>query len=437
MYFNDTQIIERMESFFDRLWPINRSITGPGMRKSLDIIGEIFPTTRLKFNTGTRAFDWIVPPEWDVTDAYFIDPLNKKHAEFKKNNLHLIGYSAPMKKKVSLSELKKHIYTLPNLPNAIPYVTSYYNDNWGFCISHEELEQLPEGEYEVMIDTKFYNGHVEIGEAILPGNSKKEVLFSTYLCHPSMASNELSGPLVMAFLYECIKKIPNRRYTYRFVITSETIGTICYLSERGLHLKDNLIAGYVMTCLGDNGDFTYVVSRKENTLADRAAKIVLRDLGKHTILPFNPGDTGSDERQYCSPGFDLPVGSLMRTMYRLYPEYHTSLDNKDFICFKSMADSVKTYLKIAIALENNYYWNNTVKYCEPQLGRRGLYHDISFNTQETWQDRSAAMLWLLNLAEGRNDLLAIAEKSGHKIELLIKIISDLKNAGLLEKSNNE
>lgn len=427
-----SHIEERMESYFDRLWPINRSITGPGIRQSMDILSEIMPTERLRFETGRKVFDWTVPKEWVANDAYFIDPDGIKHAWFKENNLHLLGYSVPFKGKMSLSELRDHLYSLPDMPDAIPYATSYYSENWGFCISHDELQQLPEGEYQVHIDTELYPGAVEIAEAVLPGETNEEVLFSSYLCHPSMANNELSGPLVMAFLYDRIKNMPARRYTYRFVITTETIGTICYLSQRGEHLKNKLAAGYIMTCLGDPGPFTYKLSRQGDSLADRAAKTVLRDKFQHTVVPFSAGN-GSDERQYCSPGFDLPMGSLMRTIYGSYRQYHTSLDNKDYISFNSLAESVEMYYSIVQALESNVVWENTVKYCEPQLGKRGLYHDIG--TAKYLEQRIDAVCWLLNLADGEHDLLEIAERSGCKIELLARVAQELRSAGLIELSS--
>ncbi|HIO70208.1 MAG TPA: DUF4910 domain-containing protein, partial [Nitrospirales bacterium] len=335
----------RIEKYFDRLWPICRSITGPGYRESLDVLSELMPTQRLKFETGRKVLDWTVPNEWVARDAYFVGPDNVKRAQFSVNNLHLLGYSAPFVGTMSLAKLRAHLYSIPEQPHAIPYLTSYYEERWGFCLTHAELQSLPDGEYHVMVDTELKPGHVEIGEAVLPGATDEEVLISTYLCHPSLANNELSGPLVAAFLYERLAAVSCRRYTYRFVIAPETIGSICYLSEKGQHLKDHLVAGFQITCVGDAGNFTYKTSRNGNTLADRAARLVLRDLGPHTIIAFNPYE-GSDEQQYCSPGFDLPVGSLMRTTYDAYPEYHTSLDNKQFISFEAMAGSLEAYEKI-------------------------------------------------------------------------------------------
>ena len=419
-----------LETYFDRLWPICRSITGPGYRQSLDIISEIMPTDRFKFKTGRKAFDWTVPKEWVARDAYLVDPQGKKRAEFTKNNVHLLNYSVPFQGEMSLEELKKNLYSLPDQPTAIPYLTSYYQERWGFCLTDNELRSLPEGNYKVFIDTELKPGHVEVGEAVLPGKEKREILFSTYLCHPSLANNELSGPLVTALLYQKIKAMPERRFTYRFAVTPETIGAVCYLTLRGQHLKKVLAAGYQVTCVGDAGQFTYKRSRKGNTLADRAALAVLRHQGPHEVLPFTPA-MGSDERQYCSPGFDLPVGSLMRTMYTKYPEYHTSLDNKSAISFKAMSGSVAAYLKVVRAIEANRVWKNAILFCEPQLGKRGLYP--SLGSQKTIEDRVGAMMWFLNLADGTRDLLQIAEDSGQNPELLASVCEDLSKAALVKK----
>lgn len=423
------ELRSRIEKYFDRLWPICRSIAGPGFRESLDILSEVIPTERLRFRTGHKVFDWQVPKEWVVREAYFVDPKGVKHADFKSNNLHILNYSVPFRGVMPLEKLKPHLHSLPDQPKAIPYVTSYYDENWGFCISNEELQRLPKGNYEVVVDTERRNGWVEVGEAVLPGRTKKEVLFSSYLCHPSLANNELTGPLVLAFLYEKLAKMARRHYSYRFVILPETIGSICYLSKRGTHLKKHLIAGYVLTCLGDRGPFTYKLSRDGQSLADRAARLILRDIGKHQIVPFVP-HMGSDERQYGSPGFNLPVGSLMRTMYGCYPEYHTSDDNKTFISFEAMEESLGAYVSIVKALEGNCIWRGTVMYCEPQLGKRGLYPRLG--TKQLADEKLRATMWLLNLADGTQDLLAIADKSGCRMELLVLVADELEKAGLLK-----
>ena len=426
----DLKTIKKMEADFDRLWPICRSITGPGYRESLDIFAQRMPMERHRFPTGKKIFDWTVPKEWVVRDAYLRDPQGKKRADFKSCNVHLVGYSTPKRARLKLSELKEHLHSLPELPKAIPYLTSYYKERWGFCLSHEELTSLPDGEYEVFIDSELKDGHVEIGEAVLPGESKEEILFSSYLCHPSLANNELSGPLVLVFLYEKIKAMPRRRYTYRFALMPETIGSLCYLSLRGAHLKKKLAAGFQMTCLGGPSHLIYKKSRRGNTLADRAAALVLRDQGKHEILEFDPS-LGSDEQQYGSPGFDLPVGCLMRTMYGRYSEYHTSLDNKEFMTIESLERTLAAYVDLVHALESNRVWVNTSPYGEPQLGKRGLYPTLG--SQKMLEDSLRGLLWLLNLADGSQDLLEIAERSGQPLRRLAESAERLSEAGLLKE----
>jgi aminopeptidase-like protein len=318
---------------------------------------------------------------------------------------------------------------LPAQPDAIPYVLSLYNESWGFCLTDRELQSLPEGDYDVVIDADLRPGHVEIGEAVLPGETDEEVLFSSYLCHPSLANNELSGPLVLALLYQHLARQPRRRLTYRFALVPETIGALCFLSIRGSHLRDRLSAGYVITCVGDRGPFTLKLSRRGGTLADRAARVVLSETGEHSVFSFDPS-IGSDERQYCSPGFNLPVASVMRTMYSRFPEYHTSLDDRSFISFRALAESVDVYKRIVDALEHNVVWRNTVAFGEPQLGKRGLYPTTSTKAPLT----IASTMWLLNLADGEHDMLAIAERSGQPLSDLQDAAAKLHAAGLLELS---
>ena len=362
-----------IEKYFDRLWSICRSITGNGLRDSFKILQELIPLQLHEVPSGKQVFDWTIPKEWNINDAYIITPEGKKIADFKQNNLHIVNYSIPINKEISFAELEKHIYTLPKQPNAIPYITSYYKENWGFCLTHDEFLSMPkDGHYKVVIDSELKPGSLTYGDLVLKGDTDEEILFSTYLCHPSMANNELSGPLVMAFLYEKIKAMPYRKYTYRFVIAPETVGIIAYLAKVGMHLKEKLKAGYVLTCCGDSGGFVYKRSKKGNSLADKVAEHVL----KYQEIPFeviNYAVGGSDERQYCSPGFNLPVGSLTRSMYRNYKEYHTSLDNKSFISFEAMVKTIDVYFAFAQAHELNDFYKNTVLYCEPQLGQRNMY----------------------------------------------------------------
>jgi aminopeptidase-like protein len=416
-----------IEKYFDKLWPLNRSLTGSDYRESLKIINEVMPTFQLEYPTGDKVLDWTIPEEWNAIDAYIISPSGQKIVDFKKNNLHLLGYSTPFKGKLSLQELKENLYTIPNQPDAIPYVTSYYKKRWGFCIPFNQFKKLEEGEYTVVVDTVFSHGKLIVGEAIIQGKNEKEVLISSYLCHPSMANNELSGPLVLTFLYrELLKKQHELEYTYRFVLLPETIGAVAYLSSRGTTLKKNLVAGYQVTCIGDKGEFTYKRSRQHNSLADRAAIQFMNEKKQQKIIPFNPA-IGSDERQWCSPGFNLPVGSLMRTMYTLYPEYHTSLDNKSIMSFSGMADAVMAYMEIIRNIENNITYVSSAPYGEPQLGPRGLFRSVSDKNRE---EDELAMWWLLNYADGEHDLLKIAELSGHSMGALIRVGKTIKESGL-------
>jgi aminopeptidase-like protein len=426
-------LAKELESYFDRLWPILRSITGEGVRQTHDILAEIVNLERTEVPSGTQVFDWTVPKEWKVNEAYVIDPHGKRILDVRDNNLHLVNYSVPFRSVVSRNELEQHLYSLPDKPTAIPYVTSYYAPRWGFCLSQREREALPEGDYQVVIDTELIDGSLTLSEAVLPGQSKEEVLISTYTCHPSLANNELSGPLVAAFLYRELARLEHHRFTYRFVFLPETIGAITYLHLRGEHLKKHLVAGYVVTCIGDAGNFTYKRSRQETSLADRAAEHSLKHAGKpYKTLDFSP--LGSDERQYCSPGFNLPVGSLMRSMYGTYPEYHTSLDNKSFISFEAMVESVGMYLRIMKTLESNRLYKNLFPHGEPQLGKRGLYETIGRNTIP---ELSSAVFWLLNYADGENDLLWIADKSGYSIELLGKAVQACLEVGIIEEQRAE
>lgn len=398
-----------MEQYFDRLWPICRSITGEGLRSSLKILSEVMPMEIHEVASGTKVFDWEIPKEWNIREAYIITPSGKKICDFSVNNLHVLNYSVPVRGKMNFTELRKHLYSLPSMPEAIPYMTSYYKEDWGFCISQQELDQLEtEGEYEVCIESTLTNGSLTFGEAVLRGSSDKEILFSSYLCHPSMANNELSGPLAMAFLYKRIAAIANRKYTYRFVLAPETIGVITFLNMRGQHLLENLEAGYVLTCCGDAGNFTYKRSRRGDSLADRAVEHVMKhECPDYSVRDFSIG--GSDERQYCSAGFNLPVGSLMRTPYKEYSQYHTSLDNKEFISFGALAETVEMYLKVVRTLELNDFYKTTVPFCEPQLGKRGLY-PVKGGQFEAPADFVFNLLHFLSYADGESDLITIADK---------------------------
>ncbi|MGH2866028.1 MAG: DUF4910 domain-containing protein [Solirubrobacteraceae bacterium] len=413
-----------------RLFPITRSLTGPGLRETLAILEETTgPIERHRWSTGTQVLDWTIPDEWTFREGWIKDSWGRKVVDSAESNLHVLGYSEPVHRRLSLDELRGHLHTIPELPHAIPYLTSYYARRWGFCLEHERLRELPEGEYEVMIDADLAPGQVEIGELVLPGESDDEVLFSTYVCHPSLANNELSGPVIAAHLARLVRDRPRRRLTYRFVFVPETIGAIAYLSLVGEHLRERLAAGYVITCAGDPGAFTYKRSRRGDSLADRAAEHVLRESGaRHSVIDFFP--SGSDERQYCSPGFDLPVGSLMRTMYGTYPEYHTSLDNLEFITAEALEGTLAMYVAVVDTIEANETLSVTVAHGEPQLGKRGLYPTLG-SARETEQ-KVTDMMWLLNMCDGTRDLLAVAEYAGRPLAALAPIVVELKAAELLQ-----
>lgn len=408
---------------FDELFPIYRSITGEGIRESLRILDGIVPIEQLEFPTGMECFDWTIPKEWNVNAAYIQDKHGNKIIDILHNNLHLVSYSIPMRGHFTKEELLKHIHTLPDQPDAIPYVTSYYQETWGFCLEHNRLAELVEDVYEVVIDTTLEEGHLTIGEGFIRGETEQEILFSTYVCHPSMAINELSGPLVQTMIYHYLRKQKKLKYSYRFLYVPETIGSIVYLSQFGERLKKRLAAGYVVTCVGHGDSFTYKKSKKGNTLADKAALHVLNQLGKSSkIIDWSP--FGSDERQYCSPGFNLPVGSLMRTMYGEYPEYHTSLDNRELISEITMWETIDTYISIIQTLEANEVYEGTHLYCEPKLDKRGLFPSTGGTRSPKEKEQVAIITNLLAFSDGELDLMDIAAK-------LNKLAPDLSEAALL------
>ncbi|MBI3511419.1 MAG: DUF4910 domain-containing protein [Bacteroidetes bacterium] len=418
---------KEIEKYFDRLWPICRSITGNGLRDSLKIISEIIPLQLKEVPTGKKVFDWEIPKEWNISDAWILGPDGKKYAELKKNNLHVVNYSVPVDAEISFDELKDHLHILPN---AIPYVTSYYKETWGFCMSEKEFSEMPKnGKFKVKIDSELKNGSLTFGEAVIPGTSDREILISTYVCHPSMAVNELSGPLVAAFLYKrLISENKKSRHTIRFVFAPETIGVIAFLAERGMHLKEKLDAGYVVTCVGHAGKLNYKRSKRGNSIADKTAEHVLKYSGEEFDLrDFSIG--GSDERQYCSAGFNFPVGSLMRTPYKEYSEYHSSLDNKSIIDFSAMEKTISVYAEIIDAIGANQKYTVTQPYCELQLGKRGMYPQQGGNSQLAQQTRD--LLHLLSYADGTIDLIDIAEKIRVPVSQLIPIVENCLAKDLL------
>ncbi len=422
----------KIEHYFDKLFPINRSLTGNGNRETLKILSEIIDLAITEVPSGTPCFDWTVPAEWNVKEAWIKDSNGNKIIDFSKNNLHLLGYSEPFHGKISFKELKPHLYTLPDQPDLIPYLTSYYKRRWGFCLTHNQFLQLDQNEtYEVFIDSSLdTNGSMTIGEAIIKGKTEEEILFSTNICHPSLANNELSGSLVSAFIYNKLKEQKELKYTYRFLFIPETIGSIYTLSVKGEHWRKNLKAGFVITCVGDNNKFTYKRSRMGNSLPDRVVETILKQTEEaYNIIDFFP--SGSDERQYCSPGFNLPVGALMRTMYGQYPEYHTSGDNKEYISFEAMEKSVLKYLEIIELIEKNEKYINTMPYGEPQLGKRGLYPTLG-SQKKNYGFVIKIIRWILNMADGENDLITISEKSKIDIKDLLPVINKLIEKGILK-----
>lgn len=423
------ETVAEVAGYFDRLWPLLRSLTGEGARRTHDILAELAPLARLEIPSGSPCFDWTVPPEWRCRAAYLIGPDGRRWLDAADNNLHVVNYSMGFTGQVSRDELDAHLHSLPDLPEAIPYVTSYYEPRWGLCLSQRMRDALPDGDYQVVIDAEHFPGSMTLSHVVLPGEEADEVLISTYTCHPSMANNELSGPLLAAFLCRRLASLRRRRLTYRFVWLPETIGSLAYLSRYGEHLVERLVAGYVASCVGDRAAFTYKRSRRGDSLADRAALYTLPRIDAATrVLDFEP--TGSDERQYCSPGFNLPIGVIARSIYGSYREYHTSLDDRGFISFESLMESVDAYSSVLGVLDDNVVYRRTLPYGEPQLGRRGLYPTLGGPRQR--DERLAALRWLLNLADGQHDLLAIAERSGIDFKLLCEAANRCLEAGLIE-----
>jgi aminopeptidase-like protein len=393
----------RLYSLIKRLFPICRSITGDGVRETLAILKEYIPLEVHEVPTGTRVFDWTVPREWNIKDAFIVTPGGEKIAEFRQLNLHVLNYSIPVDTTVTLNELKNHVHTIPQQPDLVPYRTSYYRDDWGFCISHNRLQALDDGAYRVVVDAVLQDGSLTYGEYVLPGQTEEEVLISTHICHPSLANDNLSGMVIATFLARQLTGM-NRRYTYRFLFIPGTIGAISWLSLNR-EKAERIRHGLVLAGLGDSGDLTYKKSRQDGAEIDRAVSVYL----KHTypdpdIRGFSP--YGYDERQYCSPGFNLPVGRLSRTPYGEYSEYHSSADNLRFVHKDKLSESLTAVLQIVDILESNQRYRNLNPMCEPQLGKRGLYERIG--------SHQLAMLWVLNLSDGQHSLLDIAERS--KIE---------------------
>lgn len=420
---------EKIHSLATKLWPINRSLTGDGVRETLAVLHDELPELQIReVPSGTKVFDWNVPKEWRVRQAWVLTPGGQKICDFSVNNLHLVGYSTPIHTKLSLEELDEHLHSLPDQPNAIPYVTSYYSEGWGFCISQEQRDHLVEGDYEVFIDSELFEGSLTYGELLIKGDVEKEVFISTYICHPSMANNELSGPTVTVHLAQWLSSLKKRKYSYRIVFIPETIGSITYLSLNQSIMKKNIIAGFNVSCVGDDRTYSYLPSRKGDTRSDAVAKHVL----KHTYKNFHSykwADRGSDERQYCAPNIDLPIASIMRSKYGEYPEYHTSLDDLVNVVTPAGLEGGYEVLRRALeAIERDSHPIVTVS-CEPQLGKRGMYP--TYSTKESYAEISL-MMDLISWSDGATSLLEIAEIFEVPIWDLYPIVDVLVEHHLLE-----
>jgi aminopeptidase-like protein len=421
------EIGENLHGFAAELFPICRSITGNGLRQTLAMIRNRIPLETFEVASGTQAFDWIVPKEWNVLDAYIKDRTGKRVVDFQQSNLHLMNYSSPVHATMPLRELKPHLFTLPGSPDWIPYRTSYYQEDWGFCLSHNQMLALQHGDYEVYIDSSIRNGHLSYGECFLAGRSSDEILISCHVCHPSLANDNLSGLVVATALAELLSG-KNLHYSYRFLFAPGTIGAITWLAQNQASTR-RIRHGLVLTCLGDSGRFHYKKSRRGDSEIDRVSAHVLSHLTEAPeILEFSP--YGYDERQYCSPGFNLPVGCLMRSVSGSFPEYHTSADNLDFIKPQALGASFRVCAAIIDVLENNGRYRNLNPYCEPQLGRRGLYRSTGGDGIDA---EINARLWVLNLSDGDRSLLDIAERSKLPFAQISDAAEVLCTAGLLSR----
>jgi aminopeptidase-like protein len=415
-----------MHALMGDLFGLCRSLTGEGVLQTLQRLQERIPLEIHEVPSGTDVFDWTVPREWNIRDAYVRDSSGTKVIDFQQSNLHVVGYSVPICETMSLEQLCPHLHTLPDYPDWIPYLTSYYNEDWGFCLTHSDFERLAEDTYEVVIDSSLADGVLRYGELCIPGRRDEEILVSTYLCHPSLANDNLSGVVLATALAEHMAAM-ELESTYRFLFIPETIGAITWLSRNRDRLP-LIRAGLVATCVGDGGTVTYKKTRTGDAWVDRAVEKVLIDAGDaYDIRDFWP--MGSDERQYCSPGINLPVGSLMRSVYGEFPEYHTSADNLDFVTADALADTFAKYLSVFHVLESDATYASLKPYCEPQLGKRGLYRAIG--GQKDMKQSQAAMMWVLNFADGKHSLLDVACRSGLPFGLVREIADVLVEKGLL------
>ena len=425
---NFSELGERMYALAERLYPICRSITGNGLRETLRILQEEIPLTLHEIPTGTAVFDWVVPREWNIRDAYVRNSRGERIIDFQRHNLHVLNYSTPMNARMRLEELRPHLFTLPDMPDWVPHRTSYFNDNWGFCITQRQLDAMPDDDYEVVIDSSLEPGALTYGELTIAGETEEQILLFAHCCHPSLANDNLSGIAVVVELARILGE-SSPRFTYRCVFAPAAIGCITWLSQNRSELG-KIKLGMVAALLGDSGQLTYKKTSTGDALIDRASLHILRHRNApFQTLEFSP--FGYDERQFASPGINLPVGRLTRTPNGAYPEYHTSADNMDLITPSAMADSLAAYRAIFALLENNYVYQSNFPYCEPQLGKRGLYRTTGGHGNP--EQRQLAILWVLNQANGQHDLLDIAERSGLQFEIVASAAAELAAAEVIRR----
>lgn len=417
-----------MYALMARLYPICRSITGDGLRETLRIIAEHVPLAIREVPTGTPVLDWTIPKEWNIAGAYIKTADGETVVDFRDSNLHVVNYSVPVRGRFSLAELRPHLYSLPEHPGWIPYRTTYYTEGWGFCLPHARLQALREGEYDVCIDSRLEDGHLSFGEVVIPGQRDDEVLISTHACHPSMCNDNLSGVVVATFLAAALAAQP-RRYTYRLLFVPGMIGAITWLALNEARVE-KIRHGLVLACVGDPGGFTYKRSRRGEAEIDRAVSHVLRTSAlEHRIVEFSPD--GYDERQYGSPGFDLPVGSLSRTPHGQFPEYHTSADDLTFVRPESLEESLFLVQDVLDVLEGNRTYVNTSPKGEPRLGARGLYRSMGGRVERT--EHELGLLWVLNLSDGRHSLLEVADRAALPFAVVKRAADALAGVGLLRE----
>jgi aminopeptidase-like protein len=415
-----------MHRLATELYPICRSITGDGVRATLKILADRIPLTIHEVPTGTPVLDWFVPREWNIRDAYVKNAAGERVIDFRAHNLHVVGYSAPVSARMSLAELRPHLHTLPEQPDLIPYRTSYYQESWGFCLAHRDLAGLSAGEYDVRIDSTLAPGALTYGECVLPGETDDEALISCHVCHPSLANDNLSGVVVAVELARRLAERP-RRLTWRFVFIPGTIGSITWLA-RNESRTGRIKHGLVLTCVGDPGGFTYKRSRRGNAIVDRAVEHVLKHARTdYRVVGFFP--YGYDERQYCSPGFDLPVGCFMRSQHGTFPEYHTSADDLTFVTAAQLEGSLETLWTVSQVLERDRVCVNLAPKGEPQLGRRGLYEGLTASADR--REYELAMLWVLNQSDGSRSLLDIADRAELPFDVIAHAADALTRAALL------